>query len=237
MNEFLALVRHEIVLAWRLRLILVAIAFTIPPKVVVLTVLRAESVKFWLPGYMFSEVVPFAVLFIAVSLLLEKRQGTLLAFCVTPVATSVWIWAKVVSLSLVAFMAGLVLALFTPADINWPLLIVTLLVSAVLYNLVGLLVAMYFTSITSFFLPFALLFLVLGVSFYWHFGLIRSPVLWVLPTHPCMVLLNASFDERVPARTIITALALMTGWIILTSRWCKYAFRGQIAPRWGHADA
>jgi hypothetical protein len=236
-NGFLSLVWHELVLAWRQRLILVAIVFTIPPKVVALTAMRADRVQLWLPGYLFSEIVPFAVLFIAASVLLEKRQGTLLAFCVTPVTTPTWIWGKVVSFGLVTVMAGLVLVLFTPTDINWPLLIVTLVASAALYNLIGLLVAMYFTNITSLFLPMAILFLVLGVSFYWHFGLIQSPALWVLPTHPCMVLLNACFDKAVPARTIIAALALIAGWIILARRWCKRSFHSRIAPRWDHSDA
>jgi hypothetical protein len=236
-NRFFALVRHELVLAWRNRLIQIAIVFTIPPKVVALTAMSADRVQLWLPGYLFTEIVPFGVLFVAASVLLEKRQGTLLAFCVTPVTTPTWIWAKAVSLGLVAFTAGLVLAAFTPTHINWPLLIVTLAASAILYNLIGLLVALYFTNITSFFLPFAILFLVLGISFYWHLGFIRSPALWVLPTHPCMVLLNACFDEHVPARTIAAALALMTGWITLARWWCKRSFHSRVAPRLDHAHA
>jgi len=74
-------------------------------------------------------------------------------------------------------------------------------------------------------------------AFYWHFGLIRAPAAWVLPTHPCMVLLDACFNKDVPARTIMVALALMTGWIILARLWCKRSFHSRIAPRWDHAGA
>ena len=52
-----------------------------------------------------------------------------------------------------------------------------------------------------------------------------------------MVLLDACFNKDVPARTIMVALALMTGWIILARLWCKRSFHSRIAPRWDHAGA
>jgi len=140
------------------------------------------------------------LMYVVAMILLEKEQGTLDAIVVSPLRPSEYLVAKVVSLSLLASLEGLILAGGTISwvgrggDILWPsaLLIPALFVLGAMHTLIGIILVARHRRIMEALLPMGGLGALLQIPVFYFVGVADHCVLLVIPSAaPCMLVRGA----------------------------------------------
>lgn len=128
---------YGVVLAFYLAVILFA-GNILPPVVLAFIILSDPSVVgfFFLGGLM----------------LLERSERTRTALAITPVSAGDYLAAKLMSLTLLALGAVILMALATPLPINWPLLILAVLAASLHFTGIGAGLANRFKTVTGYFM-------------------------------------------------------------------------------------
>lgn len=105
-----------------------------------------------IPSLLAFEVLITGFLLVSVLMFQEKQEKSILAYRVTPGTAGGYILAKALVFTVVSLVYGIVFVLFTVGiSVNWPLLILVLSLGAVLYTLLGIIVAVFFNSISEWF--------------------------------------------------------------------------------------
>lgn len=153
--------------------------------------------SYWLPAILFLEVLSLSVLLIAGLIFVERKQNTLAAYAVTPRSADTWITSKLLAFTLLPSSSGaILLALFAN---EFSLLALTFIIlGALLYNEAGLLVALLFKDIRQYLLPICIVMGVSGISVYAYFGIYKTWLYWLLPSHSIMqgIACNLSSDTN-----------------------------------------
>lgn len=127
--------------------------------------------RLMVPSLLFSDPAMIGLVFIAVLIFMEKGEGTLRAFLVTPGHTWEYLLSK--ALSMAALAIGFTL-LFVPATVglrgpNWLYLLGLIALGAIFSTLLGAVVAVFFDNISQYMFPafIAILFISLpGIAYY-----------------------------------------------------------------------
>lgn len=105
------------------------------------------------PLVIFSDPSVLGLFFIGGMLLLEKEQGILQSIVVTPLESIEYVISKVVSLSIIAVLAGLLISALTYSGrVNEGILILGILLTSFFFTQIGILVACRSRTINEFFL-------------------------------------------------------------------------------------
>jgi fluoroquinolone transport system permease protein len=232
MKTFVALLRHEFILLARQNVIGISVATVIIYAGAVYLLPRSYH-NAWLPALLMSEIVTMGVLFIAAMIFIELRQQTAQAFAVTPVSTGRWIMAKVVALTVLSTVAAQALLLVADGFPNNLLVTVAVILSALLYNQIGLVLAIWTGNIRDFFLPLSAVMGLLALSIYGHLGVADSPLFWLVPSYPAMVLIASGVNE-VSIGVLGMALGLLLAWNLLAFWLCRHVFHARVCARFGH---
>lgn len=231
MNAFTALLRQEFLLLLRQNVIGIAVA-TVVIYSVGLYFLPQAYYHTWVPAILMSEIVTMGVLFIAAVLFMELRQQTAVAFAVTPVPTSIWILAKLAAFTLLCTVAAQLLLVLSGGFPNGVIVTLSVILSALLYNQIGFVLALWTGNIRDFFLPLSFIMGMLALSVYWHLGLADSALFWIIPSYPAMVLL-ASGVKPTPVGTQALALGLLLLWNAAAFQLCRHVFHTRVSARLG----
>jgi len=230
-RAFAALLRHELLLLFRQNVIGIAAA-TVIIYAAALYLIPRDHHDMWVPALLMSEIVTMGVLFIAAVLFIEMRQQTAIAFAVTPVPTATWILAKLAAFTILSTGAAQALLILSSSIPNGALVTLTVVLTALLYNQIGFVLALWTGSIRDFFLPLSVVMGLLALSIYWHLGAADSPLFWIIPSYPAMILL-ASSVSAIPAGTLLLALALLLLWNAAAFWLCRHAFHTRVSARLG----
>ncbi|MGA9399819.1 ABC transporter [Haladaptatus sp.] len=132
--------------------------------------------------------------FIAALVLIEKREGVLDALVVSPLGVRGYLVSKVASLTLLAVVVATVLALVVhPSGVNVPLLVLGVALTSIPFVLVGFVSVARFDSINDYFLSALLYGAVLYAPLLSFFGLFDTPVFYLLPVRPALILIDGAF--------------------------------------------
>ncbi len=109
----------------------------------------------WLPGWIIALVIysdPAVVgfFFLGALMMLEKAEGTRTALATTPVSPSDYLFAKTLTLSLMAVAAVTVIGALAHSGANWPVLIAATVLTSIMYVGIGIPIAMRFKTVTSY---------------------------------------------------------------------------------------
>ena len=164
-----------------------------------------------LPFGLFMDVSIFGLYFMAAALFLEKGEGVLEALVVTPAPRGLYLVSKLSSLTLVAVVASVVLALvFFGAQVNWFYLVAGTALNAWFLTLVGFILAARYNSITDFLVPSLYFMAPSQIPLLWYFGIWSHWLVYLLPTQPAMLLIAAAFRSS-------QAVPRVAGWEIVYS--------------------
>ena len=158
--------------------------------------------------------------FVAALVLFEKRDGVLDALVVSPLSTSAYLLSKALSLALLATAAITLLGGFS--DVGWPALLVAVALTSTLFVFIGFVAVARFDSVNAYFMTALAYMSVLGLPVLGLLGLFETPLYYLLPAQPPLVLLGAAVGERVPQ----WELAYAVGYLLVAN---GVAFAG--APR------
>ncbi|CAN5839794.1 hypothetical protein BH23GEM9_BH23GEM9_03420 [soil metagenome] len=177
-----------------------------------------------------SEATVIGFIFAGTLLHLERSDGVLRALAVTPLRVRSYLFSKVLSLSLLTVAVALTIAWAAGARVDAPLLALGAALTSALFVAAGLSAAAAFSSLDRFAVWGGLGASLLGLPVLPYLGLLESPLWWLLPTWPALLLLGAGVgapDGAVAAGTglMVVAAAAMTAWVatglLLADRWLE----------------
>ena len=124
-----------------------------------------------LPLVVFSDPSVLGMFFIGGIIMLEKGQGLLQVFTVTPLRTTEYLISKVLSLSIVSVMATVALTVFSLySQVNWVLVILATVLTSGIFTLCGVLITAGCWNVNQYLLktiPYMLLFVLPCFVFIW----------------------------------------------------------------------
>jgi fluoroquinolone transport system permease protein len=198
-----------------------AAAFVAVVMALLLNQVRFVDLALLLPIFVLGDILVNTFYFVGGLVLLEKGEGTLAAQVVTPLRTSEYLAAKVVTLSLLALIESLIIvaAAYGPGFVVLPL-VAGVVVLAVLYTLYGFVVVARYDSINSYLLPSVVYTAVLSLPLVDYLGLWRSWLFYLHPIQAPLLLLRAAFQPLAPWQLVYGVLygALWIGLMYLAGR-------------------
>ncbi|MBP1677249.1 MAG: transporter [Bacteroidetes bacterium] len=124
-----------------------------------------------LPLVVYSDPSVLGMFFIGGIIMLEKGQGLLQVFTVTPLRTAEYLIAKVLSLAIVSVLATIALTVFSAHnEVNWLLVIFATVLTSGIFTLCGVLISAGCRNVNQYLLktiPYMLLFVLPCFSLIW----------------------------------------------------------------------
>jgi fluoroquinolone transport system permease protein len=214
------LLKKDMLLQWRQGFWLVYLVVSIIYVLILLNI-PAENRMMVSLIMILSDTTMLGVIFVGALILLEKQQNVIQSLFVTPLKPTQYIWAKTLSLSLIAISMSILI--YLP---SWELsaytflLFITTLITAGIFVMLGLAVASGVDTINQYFGS------IMAVSM-----LIVLPVIpyLLLDSHPVFLFLPyiASLDimlgaiNPLPTWRIILDLLLLSAWGLVAFRFCQ----------------
>jgi fluoroquinolone transport system permease protein len=108
---------------------------------VILSMVPENILTIALPLVVFSDPSVLGLFFIGGIIMLEKEQGIIQVLVISPLKTTEYIISKVVSLSLISTLSGLLLTIFgTKAYPDWILLTISIFLTSSVFTLCGIMI-------------------------------------------------------------------------------------------------
>lgn len=196
-------------------------AFVVIVAVVLLSQLRRPlDLGLIIPGLVFFNLLITTFYFIGGLVLLEKAEGSLFGLVVTPLRKSEYLLAKIVSLTLLASIET-TLYIVIVFGIAPPLFGMILL--AGIYTLFGFVAIARYDSINEFLLPSVVMVILLMLPLIDFFGPWHSPIFYLHPLQPMLVLMQAAYTPVTFAEITYGLLGSLF-WYGLLFAWARQAF-------------
>ena len=173
------------------------------------------------PAILLTNMLVATFVFLAALLLLEKGQGTLEGLIVTPLRSSEYLLAKVLSLTLLAVVenaaitsVALMNGLLT--EVNWGWVLVGSAFSGSVYTLLGFLTVIRYQSLSDFMMPMVLVTALLELPAMICFGMPEYLALYLLPTHGPLLMFQSALEPvpAMPAWKLVYAVVYPSAWIL-----------------------
>jgi fluoroquinolone transport system permease protein len=157
----------------------------------------------------FSDPSFLGFYFVAALVLFEKGQGVVGALVTSPLSTRAYLWSKALSLTLLALVATTaVTALGYGTDVRWVPLLAGVALTSVLFVFVGFVAVARFDSVNAYFMTALAYMTVLGGPVLGLVGLVETPLFYLLPAQPSLVLFEAALGP-VPALELAYAVGYL----------------------------
>ena len=183
---------------------------------IILTRLPLEWKKIAVPLTVFSDPSMVGFFFIGAIVMLEKVQGVLQYVTVTPLRSIEYLLAKVISLTLVALVAGIMITIAAYQEsTNWPVLIVGIILTSSFFVLYGFIAAADCTTMNQYFIKMIPYMLVIILP---CFSLIGFPYSWVFNVFPGVAglqLVLGAFNEITLQKTMGFSAYLLAANILM----------------------
>jgi ABC-type Na+ efflux pump permease subunit len=168
--------------------------------------------------FVFMDPAIIGLSFVGATVLLEKAQGTLAALGVTPLRPAAYVGAKAVSLTLVTFVSGLVVAyVATRGAVDLPRQLLALSLCSAVAVLIGLVSVARTASMNQLVVILLWVSTVLYLPLLSHFGTLPSgteAILAVIPSYAMLVVLTAAVDpESVSAVAQVASTLYLAAWV------------------------
>lgn len=206
MKRFLTLLRHDMVFQFRhgfyyaylvATLVYIGIIHVLPP-------VARETVTLLV---VFTDTSLLGMFFVGALVLLERDQNTLDPLFVTPVSLVEYLGSKAVSLTAIALLSSLAIFVSTQGfGAGIGLVAVAVIGASFFFTFIGLAIASRSTSVPDYFIRGLGWGLLLCVPLIDYFGVVRSPLFYLLPPQPVLTLLDQSFGIERPGLTALSAV-------------------------------
>jgi fluoroquinolone transport system permease protein len=232
MNRLLSSLRWETTIQWRQGIYYAAAFITLMWTAILYQVPEAGIVPL-LVSVLFLDLSVFGFFFMAALYYLEKGERVLEGLVVTPLRVWEYLTTKIATLTLIAIVVGAIVTLLTyGVKLNWGWYVISVAAMSVPLTLLGFAIAARYTGINEFLLPAVFFLFVMQIPLIGYFGLWDHWLLYLIPSTPGLVLLQAAF-ETVPQWEIGYALIYLLALIVGSYWWASRTFENVIARKVG----
>lgn len=180
----------------------------------------------------FSDPAMLGFMFIGVLVLFEKGTNTLSAILVTPLKPGTYIWSKAISLTVIALIAGVVMAIGGHGiHLHFHWLIIGIIEASFIALLIGFIGVSRVRTLNQYMMiiPFFLTPLVIPVLNF--FDLTNNYFLYLIPTQAPLLLFEAAFGEKISTWQIIYSIIYPAVSIRALHKWSVYCFKKYIIEK------
>jgi len=208
---------------------IVALALALPLR----GLFSPEQLRFFMPLVALSGVGITAFFLVGVLLLLERGEGTLDVTLISPLRPAEYLASKLLSVTALALVEGALIAgVAYGRGFAFPWLVLGVLLRAGLVSAIGVALGVRYRSITDFLLPVTALTLVLDLPVLWYLEVWPSPIFYLWPTLPSLLLAKAAFMPVDPGQLIYACvygvLAVGGGVYVALRSLDKFVVRGEL---------
>ncbi|KYK20240.1 hypothetical protein AYK25_01490 [Thermoplasmatales archaeon SM1-50] len=213
MNQLLSMLKWEIVLQSRYKIIYIAFASVILYYLMLEAVPLMNSLEMR-TTFLFFDPMLIGIMFVGALVLFEKTENTLQALIVTPIKINTYFFSKIISLTLLSLITGILFLLLTQGfDFNIIYFLAGLILTSVLLILIGFIFVSRCRSLNEYLLMIMLSFIVIFLPPLLHTSHIYENTLFYLwPTQASFLLLKGTFTEIEVIDTVY-AVAYLIIWI------------------------
>jgi len=200
MNNLKNMLKWEFILLYRYKIIHISLLSII---LYFLSTQAVESMKGQTQVHsvlLFFDPAVIGIVFVGALILFEKSENVLQALVITPMKTDEYILSKIISLTILSIISGLLfmslMAIFNNTDFNILFLLTGIILTSVMLILVGVILVSRVMSVNGYMLGMIVGFL--GLSFpplLNLFGLFESPIFYLWPTQASFILFNGVFNS------------------------------------------
>lgn len=185
-------VKADLRFQWKHGFFLIYIILTLLYLLVV-NFLPEEILPVIVPVLIFSDPAILGLFFVGGILMLEQVQGVLLTLSVSPLRVWEFILSKIVSLTIVSVLSGVVLAAFTVGNsVNYLFLVVSIVLSSGFFTLFGVIIGSGCTNVNQYFvrmIPYMILMVIPCVSMF--FPNVSKWLIWIPGVAGLKLMMNA----------------------------------------------
>lgn len=223
MNKFATLVQGELLRLRRYNL-LAASLFVSAIWIGLLHFLDIENVTKLIPQLVFIDVTTMGMLLVGVTFIYEREEDTIRTMLVSPISKSEYILAKIISNIIPSILSLTIMYLYSKffkvIEINYFVLLGSVIVVSFFHSIMGLLLTYYSKDFTDLLMAIMKLFFVFLLPVVLEeFNIITNEifrkVIYILPTKSALVLLMGTTGEFHDLEIIISFIYLLLGSIIL----------------------
>ena len=147
------------------------------------------------PLIIFTDPSLLGFYFIGALILLEKGENTLECLIATPLRIWEYLVSKMISLTMLALLAGTIIAIFSKGkEVNYFLLFGGILLTSFLFILIGFMAVAKFRTVNEYMMTSVLYMMVLCLPLLDFFGIVQSPFFYLLPTQASLLLIRGAFQ-------------------------------------------
>jgi fluoroquinolone transport system permease protein len=196
--------------------------------------LTPDQLQFFMPVLIMYGVSMTTVFLVGVLLLIERSQGTLSVVMVSPLRPAEYLASKLITLTVLALVESAIMAVVAYGlGFSFAWFVLAVVMRASMGVAVGVAVGVRFRSITRFLVPAIGLSVAFDLPNIWYFELWPSPLFYLWPSMPPLLLAKAAFVEVEPLQLVYALLygALVVGAaLIWASRSIdRFVVRGELA--------
>ena len=233
MNRLLSALGWEVLVQFRQNIFYAALFVTVLWSAMLFQVPDAGIVTV-LVSVLFLDLSIFGFFFMAALYYLEKGDRVLEGLVVTPLRVVEYLTAKIGVLTALSVVVGAVVTLVVyGVAINWGWYLLAVVGMSVPISLLGFVLAARYNGINEFLVPGIFFLLVMQLPLLGYLGIWDNPLLYLVPSQPGMILLEAAF-AAVPLWEIGYALLYLAALVLVGWRWAEQTFVRVIARQVGN---
>lgn len=203
MKRLLAAVRTDVQVQARNQLYGISVAVALLSAAALAWLSPPDRLAGTMPMALLFMVGGSTLLYVVAMIILEKDEGVLGALAVTPLRPSEYLASKVMTLTALATLEGLLICAGAWAwlqrghDLAWPgpSLILGVIALGVFHVLVGVVLVVRYERITEALLPMGLVATALQLPAFYYVGALDSPWLLVVPSGPPAMFVRGAFAQ------------------------------------------
>ncbi len=168
--------------------------------------------------------------FIAAMVLFEKEEGVLGALVTSPLGDRGYLISKTITLSLLAVIASILVAVFGHGSNIHPrlaVLVIGVSLSATLFVLIGFVAVARFDSINEYFISAAGWGAVLFLPLFGYVGFVETPLFYLLPAQPVLLVVEGGL-RPIAAWRLVYAFGYLSIGNVVAFVWARRAFRRHV---------
>ncbi|MBI3957656.1 MAG: hypothetical protein HY328_02515 [Chloroflexi bacterium] len=233
MSRLLQAMRWEVLIQFRQNIFYAAL-FVALLWSAVLYQLPDTAIVPLLVSVLFLDLSIFGFFFMAALFYLEKGDRVLEGLVVTPLRVVEYLTAKIGVLTALSVVVGAVVTLVAYGlGIHWGWYALAVVGMSAPISLLGFVLAARYNGINEFLVPGVFFLVVMQLPLLGYLGIWDNPLLYLVPSQPGMILLEAAFAS-VPLWEIGYAVVYLALLIFLGWRWAEQTFVRVIARQVGN---
>ncbi|MDX9846382.1 MAG: hypothetical protein RBT74_05320 [Tenuifilaceae bacterium] len=175
----------------------------------------------------FSDPSMMGFIFVGVMVLFEKQAGTSSALVVTPLQPWQYLLSKSISLSIPAVIVALAMVFASQSGGSYSLVTVAVVLTSILFLLLGFVGAQRVKTFNQYILIIPMFLMPFCIPLIDFFGLWKSQMMWIIPTHSSLKLLTAAFETVATWEILLSVLILLIS-IYIAWRWALKVYRAKM---------